>query len=331
MPNPQDKGVSFRQQLKGELDDFLDDEGLICADTATALMTIVAKLSNYTEEGIPLSPEVYICNDIDQVTSVLQGSEIVVIGKGLRDAETADRALRECGPLATGGWAVFIERNADGFRYGVFRFSNLPLSLRPDEALVEDGESDIFAVIARKVAPNCVELVGTSGSRRRLFFSADRAESPAPDKVVRKLCDVIAEDVINTEKEKIVRFCYRTMKEALAKSHGTLIVVLGKRRKKPPKNMADALVFDTPISIQDRILDYIRYADNESMARLQDTANLLIGLMGCDGILVFRSDASIMGYRAFLSSRISSQSTQRTGGARRRAFENLKVLGCGLN
>jgi hypothetical protein len=63
-------------------------------------------LSRYREEGVPLFPQVFICDELEQMVRVLQGRETLRIGDGPRSRETMRRAIKQCAPLAQDGWAI---------------------------------------------------------------------------------------------------------------------------------------------------------------------------------------------------------------------------------
>lgn len=325
MSEPIDRNVSFRALIKGELDDFLSDEGWTCAETSSALVALVAGLAGYREEGVSLSPEVLVCQQVSKLSQMLHRSEVIRIGDGPRTEQTIVKVLKECAPLAQGGWSIFVERTSTTFNYGVFSATRLPLAVTPHEAIMEEPPSDALAIFVRNVGHNCVEVRGCRGNRRCLHFSAARPESPSPETAIDQLAESFTFDVPKEIQESTFRFCYRALTESLRKSHGALIAVLPKREPALPCEIEDAIVFERPIDLAARVSEFDKLRDNESMSKLQTTEELLAGMIASDGIVVFRSDASIIGYRAFLRPYGSIDSIP-TGGARRRTFEHLRLL-----
>lgn len=323
MPGPSDRTLSLRAQLRGELGDFLQDEGFPDARAEPALLALVAELARYREEGTSLSPEVYLCRDVKEVMSLLQGSDVIAIGSGERTVATVRKALKECALLATGGWSVFIEMRSRQFGYGVFRATTTPLALTPAEALVEDTEG-LTVVVIRKLADACVEVRGGRGGRRCVHFSAVREDSPSPQTIVERFAGCIVRDVEPGSRESAQRFIYRTLARALQRSHGSLAVVVGRKCRKLPRGMRDAITLPQPLALAERVASFEKHADNEGMSRLQGAASLLEGMLSSDGIVVFRTDGSVLGYRGFLGSHArKGNGTSHTGGARRRVFEAL--------
>jgi len=323
--------LSLRASLKGHLDDLLKDEKMVCAHTCSALVTIVAQLSDYVEEGVHLHPEVYVCENIDILSSRVQGSEVIRLGSGPKIDPTVRSALKVAAPLATAGWAIFIERKELEFSYGLIRSAGLPLEITLDEALVEFEDKSLFIVVARQVAKSCVEIRGSRGSSTRIYFSAERPGDLQPDTSIMDLAKTITRDCPTQQKEDTERFCYRTFMKILPELHGTLVAVIPKRRKTLPKRLENAIVIEPPIRISDRVADYKRNKDEESVSQLASLEALLRGMLASDGITVFRSDSTLFGYRAFVPLNERGTGNIQIGGARRRAYDGLiGMIGNGI-
>jgi hypothetical protein len=323
VPDPIDRNISFRAQIRGALDDFLRDEGFECSATAASIVAVASRLAVLREEGNPLWPEVYFCTSVDNIAAVLQGSEVLKLGTGPLADATVLRALKECAPLATGGWVIFVQREPEQFTYGLFTPNNLPLAITPYEALVESSVEGTTVVVVRRLAENCVEIKGGRGNRRCLFFSDRREETPSPMREIERFCDAITLNVAAEQREDVRRYFYRTLSELLIKGHGSLLVVQSSRRRTIPTNLADSIRFPAPISIADRVRDYREHKDDEALAKLDRATALVRGVLESDGIVIFKNDGSIIAYRAFLTTLHQSASTVAAGGARRRTFEAL--------
>jgi hypothetical protein len=323
MPDPIDKNISFRSLMRGEVDDFLRDEGLECSATAASIVAVASRLATLREEGTPLWPEVYFCISIDRLVAVLQGPEVVELGRGPHEDATVLRALKECAPLATAGWVIFIQRESAQFTYGIFSPTNLPLSITPYEALVENSVGETTTIVVRRIAESCVEVKGGRGHRRCLYFSDRRPETPSPMLEIERFCGAVTRSVDADRQDDVRRYFYRALSELLLQGHGALLVVQSHRRRKLPANLADSILLPQSISIAERVREYREHKDDEALAKLVRATALLRGMLGSDGIVVFRSDGSIIAYRAFLTPTRQSTNVV-SGGARRRTFEALR-------
>jgi hypothetical protein len=321
---PVDKNVTFRPVISGEIADFLKEEGFECAATASAIVAIAARLTSLKEEGQPLSPEIFFCLSVEKLSGVLQGAEVIKLGEDSRSDKTVLRALKECAPLASGGWVIFVERTETNFAYGVMTSTNLPLSITPFEALVEEEAKDVVTVVARKIAESCVELRGAKGNRLCLYFSDAKTEATSPNIALEDFCDAASAALPVEHADDVRRFLYRTLSIQIAQSHGALFVVQG-HRKRLLKKLQDSTALPSALSLAARVIDLKQHKDNEALAKLGSASSLLRGMLWSDGIVVFNDKAEIIAYRAFLKlpSRLSSPIA---GGARRRTFEALKGM-----
>ena len=180
------KTISFRAQLKGEISDFLNHEHLQCVNTEEGLLELVVALSDYTEEGHPLFPQIILCEDLATTLKVLQCSDPLKIGTGTRTKSTMMDALKKCAPLARDGWVVFLLRNKDSFDYGVFRSSCLPTAVDVKTSLQDlvgvAGSPQM--VLATQLADKAVELVGTCTGVLDIYFSARPSDAVSPSKTI---------------------------------------------------------------------------------------------------------------------------------------------------
>ncbi len=323
------KTISFRSQLLGELTTFLENEGVESAQMTQALLALVAGLANYKEEGVALWPDIYACEDREWLTRENPGTDIISLGTGPIGEKTALEALKICGPLATGGWAIFLLPGEDGCSYGVFRARTTPLAATPEEMIDEEGTEAPTVIHLKNLAESCVEISGSRGNCCCVYLSATRDEVPSPKIPTESLARAITKDVPDSERDSVYRFVYRALARALADCHGTLAVVLPKRRRVIPKKLSDATLFEQPLSLACLVSEYKGQKNDETMARLEAAACLIQGTLQSDGIVMFRSNATLVGYRAFLSQsspRAAKARNNTEGGARRRAFNTLQGL-----
>ena len=70
------------------------------------------------------------------------------------------------------------------------------------------------------------------------------------------------------------------------------------------------------------VAEYLDHHDDEAVGHLQGVAQLLAGMLRSDGIVLFRSNGSILAYRSF----VHLGGAAPRGGSRRRAFEALRTM-----
>src|SRR5438132_6475675 len=122
--------TTIRVPLLGVVVDHLMKGQITCPHTHQLGCELVALLSAYREEDRRLFPEVYLLagDEGDLLPVLAPGVTPLQIGEaGIEnDAEAGARkaaraALKDCASLAIEGWAVYIRREGNGFKYGLFR------------------------------------------------------------------------------------------------------------------------------------------------------------------------------------------------------------------
>jgi hypothetical protein len=111
MPAP--VSVTFRDQTTGRINDLLIDEDQACAQSQNLLGYLVGALLSYKEEGIEFTPSVVLCDDIQQFLRAFPGAVSHTIGRAPLDHSSGERILKDCAPLSSRNWFIFIERTGD--------------------------------------------------------------------------------------------------------------------------------------------------------------------------------------------------------------------------
>jgi hypothetical protein len=312
--------ISFRNLLREEIARFLDKHGMTCAATADAMVELVVALGHYHEEGVALFPQVFICDDLDRVLAVLQGQDALIVGEGARMAATMQDALKRCAPLAQGGWAIFINRPEERFRYGVFRMSAQPLALTPIEGIASSRDADLHVIAAVQAAESVIHLIG-GVDRLEIHMTGENIEEHARlEDPLSVLASAATSDLGGDQRMDSTRYLQNALSRILQRSHGTLIAVV---RELPSGRspLSNHLQFSPPIDMAKRVFDYKATRGVEELGALNGAATLLSGALNSDGVTILTSDAKLVAYRAFLP--LPAGQAALPGGARRWAFETL--------
>jgi len=321
---PSQTTLSLREQLHQAVVEFLDDEGMACPKTRDGLVMLVNALAHYREEGKALFPEVFVFDSLEDVLGVLPESEHVQIGVDVKKAATMAMALKKCAPLARRGWAVYIERQATKFGYGLFRCGSTGVSLSPAEILIDQGDRKIPVFMLRQVAENVIQVSGVSESALLVHFGATKEVEVSPLPKLRDFIDCLVRDVPGEVQEQVASFYEKVLSGVLRASHGTLAAVVPRRRRKLTKAFGDGASLSPLISVAAKIGKVVSRPDCNSNSKLEACAALITGMLLSDGITVFGSDGTVRAFNVFVKHPRDSGSA--FGGARTRTF---KVL-CGL-
>src|SRR5665213_922495 len=121
------KTVTFRSQTISNVGDLIQDEGLTCHASQNLLAFLAGELLAYKDEGMELAPVIMFCTDAEKAFEGFPGSVRHTVGNAPLHANSIKRVLKDCAPLATRSWSIFIERtDPNQIQYGVFNYITLP-------------------------------------------------------------------------------------------------------------------------------------------------------------------------------------------------------------
>jgi hypothetical protein len=322
------KVVTLRSELKTSISDFLGDAKMACAETEEALISLVVALADYREEERPLFPRIIICDDLDTVLRNIQGSGPIEIGHGAREPSTIQRALKKCAPLTNKGWAIWIHRQPDAFRYGVFR-EPMPTALDIRTTLHDTTPSDTLrTVLIAQFAAGTIELVSTGRPGIRIHLSGQREDDiPAED----TLPTVVAWAASDLEDERyrasFSSFLTTVLQDLLRKGHGTLVAVVPHDSKQWKRNAKDAVILAEPIDLAGQLSQLNDDPSSLAYFELASSLELVAGMLSSDGITILDTRGRVLGFNWFIQTDTRSLSPgERLGGARHRAFSALRGL-----
>ncbi len=324
MPEP--ISVTFRDQITGRINDLLIDEHQACAQSQNLLGFLAGALLNYRDEGVEFSPAVVICDKLENFLRAFPGSVAHTIGNALLDPSSGPRILKDCGPLSSTSWFIFIERVGDGrVRYGVFTYFRLPSAIPLHEGIAIDTTQ--FCILLRKTSSNSIEIRGAKGNRLTLIFSTVReaVTSGAPiEKFASSCCAGINED---GKRADFQVYFARLLESALTISHGTILLCSNGLDLAAVPELQDAVPVSPLLDFYAAFSEFQSANTAGSILTLQRCEELLQGFLRCDGMIVFDTEGRVVAYRVFYrATEGGGTATPIVGGARRRAFEGVKGL-----
>lgn len=317
--------LSFRHILVDALREFMQQEKLDFKHSAAGIAQVLEAISTYEEEGVPLYPSFFLCDDFDAMCIRLGAIDHHVIGSGPIEPATMQQALKRCAPLCRGGWSIYVVKHDDRLEYGVFLSNDFVLSLTAMARMraLSDREAHIVGLV--QLAEGVLELRGSSGGKRLIYLSGAATDSLPAMSLLWSLSGVVAHHVAPELAERVKTVLQRVFIDAMRTSHGLLMAVL-------PRNVAardvfsDLIVLERPIRLPELVLAYEQAHTETAHAALQGASRLLECMLGVDGIVVLTSDGSVVGYNAFLHFGDADMPTVKSGGARRRTFEALATM-----
>ena len=314
--------VTLRTYLTDSVSAFCDESGLPFV-TPELLTDLIVRLSRYREEGVKLSPQVYLTDSIDFLTNMLPDGERFQLAATTASTDGVTEMLSACAPIATADWRIFGHKSLDEMTYGVFRGSGSPVSVEVDDISLS-GPTDAPVIKVHQVANECVQIDNSKGTRHFIFFDHRNEDSPPPLQYVENFILSVTRRVDDRNKDTVRSYLNRIVAASLSAGHGCIWAVTTMAR--PPRILKDGIFFSEPIDFQG-LIDALK-ARQVTLDSLDRKAELVRGMLCCDGISLFDERAKLLGYHCFVP---RSPGVRVVGGARRRAFATLKThLGRGL-
>jgi hypothetical protein len=313
---------SIRQSLQGLLVDFVKQSGITCAYLAEITRELVGLLAAYREEDTQLYPHVYIFNGLDGLKALAPGVAYILVGEAPLSDESAAKVLKNCAPLASGGWSIFVvKRGEDKVEYGLFRSSRHSLSISAEESIVGLGES-VPALMVKNSGHLSVELISSIGTR---FNASLKTTQPRPSETEADVTRFAAAATFALSgRSEFQTYFRRLLLETIQACHGTLLAVIDDGVTL--KGLKDGVWPAPAIDFSHLHSNAITSMTADALADLNGAESLLAGMMNSDGVLVFSSTGKLRAYRVFLSATGKEKALiPESGGGRRRTYELMKL------
>jgi len=284
---------------------------------------LVGLLAAYREEDLALFPEVYVFACESSLQALPSVGDRVVVGREKLGAEASATILKNCAPLASSGWSIFAVKNSDQqITYGLFRSGRHSLSTGSDEAMVGLGR-DFPIILIRNRGHLVVELRNTMNGRFTASLRTTLPKSSTLEDDIDNFALAATRDL--QDPESFRGYLRKLLIDIVQHCHGTLLGVIAPTDQ-IPESLQDGVWPGPRLKISELYYHASQVRDADSLSDLKAVEVLLAGMIGCDGIVVFGSDGTVLAYRIFIKPS-SSEAAQlpTTGGGRRRTFELMKL------
>lgn len=101
-----EKSISFRSNLESNSLDLIRKVGWNCARTSELIAGMVSQLAAYTEEGVPMSPSVFICSSVSQLVQLAGIGEHIPLSAEIPLESAGAKILKDAAPLCFGHWRI---------------------------------------------------------------------------------------------------------------------------------------------------------------------------------------------------------------------------------
>ncbi len=314
---------SIRGPLQGELIDFLKASGFDCTHVAELVRDLTCLLGSYREEDVPLFPTVFVLPSPEVISSLSPGTQRVTVGTAPLGT-AAQQVLKDCATLAVRGWAVYVAKvDTNLAQFGVFRALAHAYANSAEETMVQlPAEPTTPAVLIRNRGHLVVELRNTKNETFTASFTSAPASESHFAKHLVDFASTVCQEIDENQRPDFAPYLIRLLADVLQHCHGTLLgAYVSPVDGKPPCTLKDGVWLATPIDLAGAHHAAVETKDAQTLAALQACEALLTGMIASDGLVVFGTNGTILGYRIFLKPLDEERKDlPEKGGGRRRTY-----------
>jgi hypothetical protein len=209
----------------------------------------------------------------------------------------------------------------DQAEYGVFRSRMHSFATSAEEAMT-DYDEDSPCLIVRNRGRLVVELLNTKKETFTATFTAAEATTSQLAGHVVDFALVVSSSLTADLQERFAAYLARALLNLLQHCHGTLLAAhVTPENREAPEPLSDGVWLTIPLDLAGAYRDAVGSSDAESLAVLQAYESLLSGMIASDGVVVFGTNGTLLGYRVFLKpTEEEKKSLPDRGGGRRRTY-----------
>lgn len=318
---------SIRTPLQGELFDFLQRNQFTSPTAVSMVRDFTCMLAGYREEDVPLFPQVFVVTTSDAADWLMAGVQHVKLGETDVNDNTAAKILKDAAALAQNGWSIYVApaSKANRVEYGVFRSRLHSLATSAEEMLISEG--NLFpAILVRNRGHLVVELLSSKNDTFTATFSSASASPSGFAQQVTTFAEVASSDLAIEDQEKFRPYLSRLLNDTLLRCHGTLLAVhVAPASGRPPQSLNDGVWLHSPLDLATSHRTAVATNDASTLSTLQSIEHLLSGMISSDGVVVFGTHGTVLGFRIFLKPTAKEKkSLPEKGGGRRRTYALMK-------
>lgn len=318
--------ISNRKETIGVVSKILKDEFFPINDLIiNGIVHLIDAVSDYSEEGHRLFPDILLLNDEESLKSI--PGRFLIICDQENNPSQFSKVLKLCAPLAINNWHIYIIIKDDThIQYGILstEIKETSVSLKSSfHSMAEEGYNIVYI---RNVGGKNVEIVDKD---TQAIISMELNEDiTTQDDNINSLVNAIISDYDKNQKETLSEFYNKLIRGALDEGHGNLIAVCKKENfDLCMKVMSGGSKIIPAIDVPQLLLDDIQQNSNETSVAIKSYASVIKSMINHDGITIFSTEGQLLGFHFIVNNDIAQKSNA-VGGSRTRAFEALKQIEC---
>ncbi len=278
---------SIRESLQGALADFVRESGFASTDLEDMIREFVGVLAAYREEGSPLFPEVFVFASSAGLKALAPSGAYITIGTAQLTSSAASVIVNNCATLARAGWGIFVVKEKEQIRYGIFRATRHSLSTGAEESMGDLGK-ELPVILIRNRGHLVVELRSTVNKRFTAALTTVSAQASTIEKHVQTLVEAATSSLADST--HISPYLRRLLTEILQHCHGTLLAVVDCASGDEHKSLKDGVWPKPYINLAALHTAAVSANTADALADLHAAEALVKGMINSDGVVVFGTD-----------------------------------------
>ncbi len=321
--------ATLRETIKDQIGSFLFKEGFNSTEPLTqeGIFHIINMLADYQEEGKVLYPEVLLTNDLTVLKAIPDFK--TQIGVCDISEEAFKKIIKSCAPLCNSEWIIYIEISHGRLIYGVSCAEITETTASMYSQVVGPLKIEIPGCTVAYIRNIGKKTVEVSGLRSRILVSLS-LEDPKDlnTNEINLLCKHICKDLKEDIKETAISYYEKILGNGLKDGHGNLIGVIENTdaaREVLNKAIPDGIFIPKTIDIPSLLYNDEAEKSRQSTTLLRQQANLIKAMVNNDGIAVFSTNGTLIGYHFILRNNYLTADEVKAinGGARTHTFHNM--------
>ena len=280
-------------------------------------------LLNYTEEGRIIRPKIIFTNNVDSIIRSINKCQALTLFEDL-DATKFNSRLKSILPIIKDDWCLFVEIKEGKVNYGLImtftsiKDRNFLRSILENTSLKNKSEK-IYCIVARPLNFYSMMLHSISGNDLIINFSLDVTKNNIFNEEINDFVNAVLSKLKTTQRklQDMKNMYYNILTNVMSCVNGSICVVVDKDYK-------DNGLFEDGIWLKEPIPFSKLFTQSKSYneEKLQAYADLLLNMLGFDGITIVDNLGRLRAYNVFVEAN-SKKVGYIVGGARKRAAYHI--------
>lgn len=316
--------VSLYKESLRSIETFLKGVGMPSSSKICAgLASVVNMISDYHEEGIALNPDILLISN-EMFFQTLPCQHHIV----LQDEEISDNsfvmAVKMCAPLTEIGWKMYLLLlDENHVQYGIVNVSLTQMSVSLYNQVMQTPQDLAACAYIRNKGNKVVELNSIANNCTiALNLNSNNLQTEGE---LDKLAHVILKNADDSFqiKEMAASYLKDMFTAALNHGHGNLIAVSDDvNLLKNEGHLSGGFFLSEKIDFIKLLSDNYLLKSDRTATTLNAFTQLVISMLNFDGITLFETNGSVVGYHFIVDNKLDIEEAI-VGGSRTRAFRAL--------